>query len=149
MKFIQTAEIPFSNGGRSLYFDSDDFPSFALHHNVHLNTVFVSKVVKTNRLFAPACHAAKFLKYKVETGPFYALRPRSTTLGTIGGVRVNEKFEAVTRARTPVAGLYVTGNNAGGIYGDSYPTVEGMSAAFAYISGRIAGAAAADYTAGE
>lgn len=86
---------------------------------------------------------AKFLKYKVSQGPFYAVKASSTTLGSIGGVRINEKTQAIDTHLMPIPGLYVCGNDAGGMYGDSYPTVEGLTLSFAYNSGRIAGYQAA------
>jgi fumarate reductase flavoprotein subunit len=85
------------------------------------------------------------LKYKVSEGPFYAVKAQSTILGTIGGVRVNEKLEAVDKDLKPIPGLYVVGNDAGGLYGDSYPVFEGLSLSFAFNSGRISGYSAAEY----
>ena len=57
---------------------------------------------------------------------------------------VNEKFEALTPKRRVILGVYVVGNNAGGLYDSSYPTIEGLSNAFAWNSGRIAGENAAE-----
>ena len=82
------------------------------------------------------------------TGPkFYAVKVRTTTLGTKGGIRVNEKLEAVDKNDAPVRGLYAGGFDAGGIQSESYPinAATGLSSAFALNSGRIAGANAARY----
>lgn len=87
--------------------------------------------------------ADKFMTVGVRRGPFYAVRANSTTLGTVGGGLVNEKFEALTRDRKVIPGVYVVGNDAGGLYDSSYPTIEGLSNAFAWNSGRIAGENAA------
>ena len=86
----------------------------------------------------------KFMTVGVRRGPFYAVRANSTTLGTVGGGLVNEKFEALTPKRRVILGVYVVGNNAGGLYDSSYPTIEGLSNAFAWNSGRIAGENAAE-----
>lgn len=81
---------------------------------------------------------AKYLQ-PVKTAPYYAVKSVATTLGTLGGVRVNEKLEAVTKEDKAVPGLYVIGNDAGGMYGDSYDLLmAGSTIGFAVNSGRIA-----------
>lgn len=88
---------------------------------------------------------AKFIQ-PVKTGPFYAVKSVATSLGTLGGVKVNEKFEAVTKEDKAVPGLYVVGNDAGGMYGDSYDLLmAGSTIAFAVNSGRIAAENIAKY----
>lgn len=75
-------------------------------------------------------------------GPrFYAIRARTVCLGTMGGIKINEKCEAVDPANKVIPGLYAAGYDAGGMYGDSYPIrpSSGLSAGFAINSGRIAG----------
>lgn len=75
----------------------------------------------------------------VVKAPFYAVKSVATSLGTLGGVKVNEKLQAVTDKGVPVPGLYVIGNDAGGMYGDSYDLVmAGSTVGFAVNSGRIA-----------
>lgn len=86
---------------------------------------------------------SRFMSVPVEDGPFYAVRANSTTLGTVGGGLVNEDFQALTADRKVIPGVYVVGNNAGGLFDSSYPTIEGLSNAFAWNSGRIAGRVAA------
>ncbi|TCK92767.1 fumarate reductase flavoprotein subunit [Natranaerovirga hydrolytica] len=81
----------------------------------------------------------EFLKYEVSEGPFYAVKAVSTSLGTLGGVRINERTQALSTDLKPINGLYVVGNDAGGLYGDTYPSLEGLSLSFAFNSGRIAG----------
>ncbi len=85
------------------------------------------------------------LKYDVKKGPFYAVNVTSYNLTTIGGIKVNEKLEAVDTNENSIPGLYAVGNVAGGLYSDSYMLIEGLTAAFAVISGREAGKNAADY----
>lgn len=84
-----------------------------------------------------------YLKFTVQTGPFYAIRVSGSTYGSIGGVRVNEQLQALTAAGTVIPGLYAVGNDAGGLYDNTYPDVEGLTIAFAVNSGRIAGEQAA------
>jgi fumarate reductase flavoprotein subunit len=76
-------------------------------------------------------------------GPrFYAIRARAICLGTIGGLRINERCEVLDTKGRPLLGLYAAGYDAsGGMYGDTYPIRQcsGMSSGFAINSGRIAG----------
>ena len=89
---------------------------------------------------------SKFLKFTVENGPFYALRARVVSLSTLGGIRVNDKMEALNRNYRPIGGLYAVGNNANGFYSaPSYPPYQGLALGFAWNSGRIAGKEAAEY----
>ncbi len=88
------------------------------------------------------------LKYTVETGDFYAFDCRAVNLGSIGGVKVNEKLEVIDNNYKPITGLYTAGTNAGGYYeGSGYPPYEGLACGFAWNSGRIAGENAAKYAA--
>jgi fumarate reductase flavoprotein subunit len=85
----------------------------------------------------------EYLKYSVSTGPFYAIRVRGSAYGSIGGVRINESIQALKVDGLPIAGLYVAGADAGGMYDNSYPDLEGLTMSFAMNSGRIAGENAA------
>jgi len=86
-----------------------------------------------------------FLRFKVADGPFYAIKAQSTTLGTIGGVAVDDHLHVLDKDGLIMTNLYATGNNASGMYDTSYPTLEGISCAFAWNSGRIAGEDAAKH----
>ncbi|WP_316347120.1 FAD-dependent oxidoreductase [Desulfuromonas acetoxidans] len=88
---------------------------------------------------------SKFLR-AVATPPFYATKLTPRHLGTLGGVRINEKTEAVNEHDEAVPGLYVVGTDAGGMYGDSYDLLlGGGTAGFAVNSGRIAADSASEY----
>ncbi|QQO09519.1 FAD-binding protein [Breznakiella homolactica] len=93
----------------------------------------------------PYGKSAASLVYGVERGPFYAVKMQISNLGTLGGVRVNEKLQATDTNLKPIPGLYVVGNDAAGFYGNitSYPPYEGLATGFAWNSGRIAGENAA------
>ncbi|KRN52730.1 fumarate reductase (flavoprotein) [Pediococcus damnosus] len=84
----------------------------------------------------------KFMRFSVKQGPFYAIKARSTSLGTIGGIETNDQMDVLKADKKPVKGTFVAGNNASGMYDTSYPTLEGISCAFAWNSGRIAGESA-------
>jgi fumarate reductase flavoprotein subunit len=84
-------------------------------------------------------------------GPtFYAARARTAFLGTLGGVRVNSRTEAVDDLDRPVLGLYVAGSDVGGLHAESYSMrdTSGIASAFALVSGRIAGENAAAFATG-
>ena len=93
----------------------------------------------------PFGKSAENLVYPVSDGPFYAVKMQISNLGTLGGVRVNEKLQAVNIDLEPVKGLYVVGNDAGGFYGNitSYPSYEGLATGFALNSGKLGGMNAA------
>ncbi|MDR3277047.1 MAG: FAD-dependent oxidoreductase [Treponema sp.] len=80
-----------------------------------------------------------YLLYDVSTGPFYALKTMVLAEGSLGGISVNERLEVIRQDRTVISGLYATGSNVGMIYGDSYPSFEGVNMSFAFNSGRMAG----------
>ncbi len=90
--------------------------------------------------------SAASLKYTVKSGDYYAFECNAVFLGTIGGVKVNEKLEVINLDYEPIQGLYAAGTNAGGYYeGSGYPPYEGLACGFAWTSGRIAGESAAAY----
>ena len=81
-------------------------------------------------------------------GPrFYAAKARTCFLGTMGGIKINYKTEAVDEYGTPIAGLYAVGLDAGGLHAESYSMrdTSGIASAFAIISGRVAGENAVKY----
>lgn len=82
---------------------------------------------------------------KVSTPPYYAVKFVARNLGTLGGVRINENIQAVDENNHPIKGLYVSGADAGGMYGKAYVDFEGGTLGFAYTSGRLAGLNAGQY----
>ncbi len=97
-------------------------------------------------------HDGRFAKDRAFLRPllgptFYAVKAHTATLGTMGGIRVDEEMRVLDKNNTVIAGLYAGGFDAGGMYGDSYPitTSQGLSSAFALNSGRIAGRSALEY----
>ena len=83
---------------------------------------------------------AKYL-WPIKTPKFYAVKARTVFLGTMGGIKINEKAQVVDKKEIVIPGLYAAGFDAGGMYGDSYAIrySSGLSSAFALSSGRIAG----------
>ena len=81
-------------------------------------------------------------------GPkYYAVKAHTASLGTMGGISINENMEVLDKKSAVIPGLYAGGFDAGGMYGDSYPisVSQGLSSAFALNSGRIAGRSALRY----
>ncbi len=79
--------------------------------------------------------------FPVKGPKYYAIRAWTVFLGTMGGIKINEKTEVVSKKETVIPGLYAAGFDAGGMYGDSYPIKcsSGLASAFALNSGRLAG----------
>ena len=79
----------------------------------------------------------------MHNGPYYALRGVRAFFLTLGGVAVNASMQALDAAGRPIPGLYVTGQDMGGLYDSTYDLLaEGSASSFALSSGRIAARAA-------
>jgi len=89
---------------------------------------------------------ARYL-FPIEGPRYYAVKARTVFLGTMGGIKIDEKTEVIDKKDVGIPGLYATGFDAGGMYGDSYAIKagSGLSSAFALNSGRIAGKSALKY----
>ncbi len=123
-----------------------------LAENMGVDPAVLKATVDEYNRFCETGHDAQFAKKRIYlralTGPkFYAVKARTLILGTKGGIRVNEKLEAVDKNDDPIPGLYAGGFDAGGIHSDSYPinVATGLSSSFAFNSGRIAGKSLLEY----
>jgi fumarate reductase flavoprotein subunit len=78
---------------------------------------------------------------------FYGARCRTVFLGTLGGIKINERNEVLDKSGRVIPGLYAVGFDATGMWGDSYCIKDssGASAGFAINSGRMAGKNAAEF----
>ncbi len=116
-----------------------------------MNPEKLAKTVEAYNGFCAVRHDAEFAKdpaylREVKTGPFYAIKSVASSLGTLGGIKANERFEVVTQNEDPIPGLFAAGNDVGGMYGDSYDLLmAGSTVGFAVNSGRIAVDSAVDY----
>ena len=90
-----------------------------------------------------------FLKDKeflvpLRTPPYYAVLGRQGFDSTLGGIRINEHMEVISKDYNPIRGIYAVGDNAGGWVSRDYtPDYPGTALAFAVYSGYIAGVNAA------
>lgn len=77
-----------------------------------------------------------------DKAPFYAVRVVPSTMGTIGGLQTNDKFQVLRADGSVIKGLYAGGETANRpFYRRVYTSGTGLG--LAYTSGRIAGANAA------
>jgi fumarate reductase flavoprotein subunit len=82
----------------------------------------------------------------VKMPPFFAFKCYVDFCATHGGIKINERIEVLDNEDNVIPGLYTVGNDAGGLYGDSYDIVaSGTASGFAMVSGRIAGENALRY----
>ena len=79
------------------------------------------------------------IKFDTEKGPYYALKGLRAFFLTLGGVVVNKDMQALDADGCIIPGLYVTGQDIGGLYDSTYDLLaEGSASSFALCSGRIA-----------
>lgn len=81
----------------------------------------------------------------VETGPFYLVAITYNQLGTVGGINVNDKFQALDDARNAIPGLYSVGADAYGTCWNRNYYGQGDGIGFALTSGYLAGPIVAEY----
>lgn len=85
-------------------------------------------------LFKPA----KYMR-PIRTAPFVAIRKAAGINVSSGGLRVNGDMQCTDENYRPIPGLYAVGNEASGLYGDTYNLdCPGTANGFAHTSGRIA-----------
>ncbi len=79
------------------------------------------------------------IKFDTRSGPDYALRGLRAYFLTLGGVSINTNMQALDANGDAIPGLYVTGQDMGGLYDTTYDLLaEGSASSFAISSGRIA-----------
>ena len=113
-------------------------------------TVFKKTVEGYNRFceqgYDEAFAKDRFYLRPVRKPPFYAFKCYIDFCGTNGGIKINEKTEVLDKTDEVIPGLYAVGNDAGGMYGDSYDMIAaGSACGFALVSGCLAGENALAY----
>jgi fumarate reductase flavoprotein subunit len=81
----------------------------------------------------------------LKTPPFYAVTTGLTLLVTHGVIKTSKKMQALDTQEDPIPGLYVAGDDIGGVDEDVYGGLGGHSQGFALTSGRLAGLNAAEH----
>lgn len=90
-------------------------------------------------------HDAKYAKKRpylrsISNMPYYVIKAGAQMLITHGGIRVNDRFEALNDKLETVPNLYIAGVDFGGVDADIYNvTMSGHGFGFAVNSGRMAG----------
>lgn len=116
-----------------------------LGNKIGVNPDVLLKTINEYNEFCEKNHDDLFAKdsrylQPVKEPTFYAFRIFPRFLGTLGGIKINEKTEVLDKEFEVIPGLYAVGNVAGGMYGDSYDLrLPGGALGFALNSGRIAG----------
>lgn len=77
---------------------------------------------------------------EVKTGPFYAIKGSLRMYATTGGASVNEHFQPLDANGNVIRGIYAIGQDAGGLYSDSYDMhiAEGTASSWAICGGKLA-----------
>ena len=79
--------------------------------------------------------------------PLYAVRMVIPIMGTLGGVKVNERLEVLDKCDNPIPGLYMCGQETSGFYSYPYYATKCSTSTYAYGSGKLSGEHAAAYAA--
>jgi fumarate reductase flavoprotein subunit len=111
-------------------------------------TIFKATIERNNRL-AKMGKDLDFGKrrdrlFTVDKPPFYAGIIEQHILVVLGGLITNPQFQLLDAERKVIPGLWLAGNTVGNRFAVDYPTMcAGLSHGFAWLSGRLAGLAAA------
>jgi fumarate reductase flavoprotein subunit len=114
----------------------------------------LKETIKEYNLYCDNKYDALFAKdprylLPLKTPPFYAVQGHLGLCDAYGGIKINEKMEALDIADKPIPGLYAAGSTTGCWESESYCyRLTGHLVGFALNSGRIAGENAARYIAG-
>lgn len=74
-----------------------------------------------------------------DKGPYYAVKGIRAYFLTLGGLKMNSDLQVYDTNEKVIPGLYVVGQDMGGLYDSSYDLVlEGSASGFALTSGRMA-----------
>ena len=103
---------------------------------------------KTMKDYMAACQAGKDpefnrrIQYPIAKAPFYAALVTPSMQSTYGGIKTDEKAQALNADNKPIAGLYAAGATSGH---EAYANEVGFAAIIGLVYGKIAGENAAAY----
>ena len=136
--------------GSTDVFAADSLEELAKRINVKPETL--KATVEEYNAFCEKGHDELFAKnpdylWPIKVPKFYAVKVRTVFLGTLGGIKINQRTEVIDKKGNVIPGLYAVGFDAGGMWGESYcfRAASGGSSGFAVNSGRIAGKNALKY----
>ena len=111
-------------------------------------TVDQKAFIKTMKDYIAACQAGKDpefnrrIQYPIAKAPFYAALVTPSMQSTYGGIKTDEKAQALNADNKPIAGLYAAGATSGH---EAYANEVGFAAIIGLVYGKIAGENAAAY----
>ena len=98
--------------------------------------------IKTMKDYMAACQAGKDpefnrrIQYPIAKAPFYAALVTPSMQSTYGGIKTDEKAQALNADNKPIAGLYAAGATSGH---EAYANEVGFAAIIGLVYGKIAG----------
>ena len=104
--------------------------------------------IKTMKDYMAACQAGKDpefnrrIQYPIAKAPFYAALVTPSMQSTYGGIKTDEKAQALNADNKPIAGLYAAGATSGH---EAYANEVAYAAIIGLVYGKIAGENAAAY----
>lgn len=104
--------------------------------------------IKTMKDYMAACQAGKDpefnrrIQYPIAKAPFYAALVTPSMQSTYGGIKTDEKAQALNADNKPIAGLYAAGATSGH---EAYANEVGFAAIIGLVYGKIAGENASAY----
>ena len=104
--------------------------------------------IKTMKDYMAACQAGKDpefnrrIQYPIAKAPFYAALVTPSMQSTYGGIKTDEKAQALNADNKSIAGLYAAGATSGH---EAYANEVGFAAIIGLVYGKIAGENAAAY----
>jgi len=123
-----------------------------LAKKIHVESEVLKATVEEYNSYCEKGHDELFSKnphylWPIKVPKFYAVKVRTVFLGTLGGIKINQRTEVIDKKGDVIPGLYAVGYDASGMWGDSYcfKAASGASSGFAVNSGRIAGKNALKY----
>jgi fumarate reductase flavoprotein subunit len=147
--FDEALQAAVKNGSKEVY-TGDSVEELA--EKIGVNALTLRATIDQYNQFCAKGHDDLFAKDPKYLRPlkgskFYAVKARTVCLGSLGGIKINQRTEVLDKNNKVIPGLYAGGYDAGGLYGDSYAIQagSGASSAFALNSGRIAGINALKY----
>ena len=116
-----------------------------MNNNEYLNTIEQYNDSCEDHVDDLFCKNYRYLK-PLKGKRFYALRFFPGAYGSLGGIKINYKYEVLDEDWEPIPGLYAAGSDVCDIYAGTYLyRLPGNTMGFAVTSGRMAGGYAAEY----
>jgi fumarate reductase flavoprotein subunit len=122
-----------------------------LAESIGLDKDALTETINRYNGFCDAGHDSEFAKNPdylkaLRQPPFYAAKCYPWHLGSIGGIKINERMEVLDKDHRPIIGLFAVGSDTGGWSSATYNRyLAGAGASYAINSGFIGGENAVKY----